>query len=155
MRLSFCASTGWFGSTKSSRLPLPLVSRTNALQPCDAAASLVAKTFLVLSQPATGFCGPPALVHSVLSVSEANCRWCVEKHVSISVNFRFFGSYIANWRFDFSTGNALAEGCSEPFLQKAGLSSPRIRAVNQTRPSLSSIGLCTLAWLSQILSSPQ
>src|SRR5439155_21657209 len=84
-----------------------------------------------------------------------NCRWCVEKQVSISVNFRFFGSYIANWRFDFSTGNALAEGCSEPFLQKAGLSSPRIRAVNQTRPSLSSIGLCTLAWLSQILSSPQ
>src|SRR5207302_5290704 len=139
----------------SSRLPWPLVSRTEAVQPCDAAASPVARNFLVLSQPATAACGPPALVHSVLSASAANCRWCVEKQVSISVNFRVFGSYIASCRVDFSTGKAFAEGWSEPFLQKAGLSSPRIRAVNHTRPSLSNIGLCTLAWLSQIFSSPQ
>src|SRR5580700_8479634 len=155
MRLSFCGSIGWFGSTSSSRLPLPLVSTTSAVQPCDEAASPVARNFLVFSQPTTGFCGPPALVQRVLSPSGANCRWWVEKQVSIRVNFWVFGSYIANWRVDFSTGNALAEGWSEPFLQKAGLSSPRIRAVNHTRPSLSNIGLCTLAWLSQILSSPQ
>src|ERR1700730_14307125 len=155
MRLSFAGSTGWFGSTQSSRLPLPFVSRTNGAQPCEAAASPVARNFFVLSQPATAFCGPPALVHSVSSASKANCRWCVVKQVSISANFLVFGSYIASWRVDFSTGKNLAEGWSEPCLQKAGLSSPRMRAVNQTRPSLSNIGLCTLAWLFQIFSSPQ
>ena len=35
MRLSFAGSIGWLGSTYSSRLPLPLVSRTNGDQPCD------------------------------------------------------------------------------------------------------------------------
>src|SRR5439155_10383206 len=49
----------------------------------------------------------------------------------------------------------LADGWAEPFLQKAGLSSPRMRAVNQTRPSLASTGLFTLAGLFQVFSSPQ
>ena len=36
---SSVGSIGWSGSTYSSRLPLPLVSRTSAVQPCEAAAS--------------------------------------------------------------------------------------------------------------------
>ena len=71
------------------------------------------------------------------------------------MNFLVFGSYIASCRVDLSTGNNFADGWSDPALQNAGLSGPRIRAVNQTRPSLSNIGLWTLAWLAQIFSSPQ
>ena len=62
MRLSLAGSTGWLGSTNSSRLPLPLVSRTNGDQPCDFAASPVSSNILVLTQPATG---PVPLSHSV------------------------------------------------------------------------------------------
>src|SRR5262245_23614704 len=39
IRLSFAGSTGWSGSTYSSRLPLPLVSRMNAVQHCDFCSS--------------------------------------------------------------------------------------------------------------------
>src|SRR5437868_12037715 len=52
-------------------------------------------------------------------------------------------------------GNILADGCSEPVLQKAGFSGGRTREVNHTRPFSSNIGLCMFAWLSQIASSPQ
>ena len=38
-RLSFAGSTGWFGSTYASRLPLPLVSMMSAVQPCDFTSS--------------------------------------------------------------------------------------------------------------------
>ena len=31
-------------------------------------------------------------------------------------------------------GNALAEGCSDPFLQKSGFSMPRTEAANHTLP---------------------
>ena len=41
---------------------------------------------------------------------------------------------IAACRPDFSSGNILAEGWSDPALQKAGSSAGRILAVNQTRP---------------------
>ena len=56
---------------------------------------------------------------------------------------------------DRSTGNSLADGWSEPFLQKSGFAGGRTREVNQTRPFSSNIGLCMLVWLSQIGSSPQ
>src|SRR5437868_14633278 len=52
-------------------------------------------------------------------------------------------------------GNILADGCSEPVLQKAGFSGGRTREVNHTRPVSSNIGLCMLVWLSQIGSGPQ
>ena len=77
------------------------------------------------------------------------------KHVLISVNFSVFGSYMARWRLARSSGNSFADGWSEPFLQKAGLSGGRTREVNQTRPFSSNIGLCMLVWLSQMVSSPQ
>src|SRR5207244_11757361 len=82
----------------------------------------------------TPLCGPPALVHSVLSASSANTRWCVGKHVLISVIFPVFGSYMERWRLDWSTGNSLADGWSDPLLQKSGFAGAPTREVNQTRP---------------------
>src|SRR5580658_8464783 len=78
-----------------------------------------------------------------------------EKHVSTRVNFCVFGSKIENWRCDVASGNSFAEGLSDPALQNAGFDSGRRRAEYQTRPSASNIGLWTIAWLSQISSSPQ
>src|SRR5881409_3873571 len=98
-------------------------------QPCDLASSPVSSNFLRLSQPITPLCGPPALVHSVLSASSANTRWCVGKQVRISVIFPVFGSYMERWRLDWSTGNSFADGCSEPFLQKSGFAGAPTREV--------------------------
>src|ERR1700730_7444261 len=39
MRLSFCRSTGWPGSTAASRFPLPAASSTTARQPWALAAA--------------------------------------------------------------------------------------------------------------------
>ena len=50
--------------------------------------------------------------------------------------FIVFGSSIATWRGERSSGNTLADGWSEPFLQKAGLSMPRTVAASHTRPLL-------------------
>src|SRR6185312_3960016 len=69
-------------SRYGSRLPLPLVSSTSAVQPCDFAASCVRSHIRVFSHPTTPP-PPPLLVHSVLFASEANTRWCVPKQVSI------------------------------------------------------------------------
>src|SRR5215475_4600892 len=103
----------------------------------------------------TPLCGPPALVHSVLLASSAKTRWCVWKHVLIRVILPVCGSYMERWRLDCSIGNSLAEGWSEPFLQKSGFAGGPTREVNQTRPLSSNIGLCMLVWLSQIGSGPQ
>ena len=73
----------------------------------------------------------------------------------MSVTCFVAGSYTASCRPERSTGVALAEGRSDPALQYAGLSAPRIRAVIHNRPRSSNIGLCTVVWLSQIASSPQ
>src|SRR5882757_1216356 len=69
--------------------------------------------------------------------------------------FIVLGSSIATWRADFSSGNALADGWSEPFLHHAGLSMPRTVAASQTRPFLSNIELWLLARVSQSFCSPQ
>ena len=72
MRLSFAGSTGWFGSTHSSRLPLPLVSMTIGVQPCD--FGLVAGLLELLGvEPAEHAARPgrPRSVHSVLLASSA------------------------------------------------------------------------------------
>src|SRR5690606_35165260 len=69
--LSLAGSTGSLGSTYSSLFPLPLVSRINGVQPCEATSSPVSSYFSVSSQPTT--C-PPPLVHSVLLPSSANIR---------------------------------------------------------------------------------
>src|SRR3954464_14580295 len=73
----------------------------------------------------------------------------------MSVKRPLFGSYIERWRFARSTGNTFAEGWLEPLRQNAGLSGGRTRAVNQTRPRPSNIGLCIEVWLSQIGFGPQ
>src|SRR5215831_7145014 len=69
--------------------------------------------------------------------------------------FIVFGSSIDTWRPERSSGNTLADGWSEPFLQKAGLSMPRTAAANHTRPFLSNMPLWLLAFWLQIFSSPQ
>ena len=51
----------------------------------------------------------------------------------MKVYFIVLGSSTAAWREDLSSGKTLAEGWSEPFLQKAGLSIPRTLAESQTR----------------------
>ena len=66
-----------------------------------------------------------------------------------------FGSYIESCRPDSLSGATLADGWSEPFLQKSGFAGGLIRAVNQTRPFSSMIGLWIEVWPSQIASSPQ
>src|SRR3954464_7416951 len=109
-RLSLVGSTGWFASTYSSRLPLPLVSTMIGVQPCDFASSPVSRYILVLSHPTTPLCGPPALVHSVLLASWPKYRWCVLKQVLISDHFPVFGSYIESWRADVSSGAIFADG---------------------------------------------
>src|SRR5438552_12464959 len=116
MRLSFVGSTGWFGSTYASLLPLPLVSSTRGVHPCDFCSSPVSSNIFTLSQPTTSP-PPPLLVHSVLLASFANCRWCVPKHVSIKVTFLVFGSYMASWRPELVTGKACADGWVDPCLQ--------------------------------------
>src|SRR6185295_17935521 len=73
----------------------------------------------------------------------------------MSVILPVLGSYIDRWRVDCSTGVSLAEGWSEPFLQKSGLEDGPTREVNQTCPFSSIIGLCIEVWLSQIASSAQ
>src|SRR5712664_255446 len=73
----------------------------------------------------------------------------------MSVTCVVFGSYIASCRPLVLSGNKTADGWLEPSLQNAGLSLGRILEVIHTRPFSSNIGLCTLAWLCQIASSPQ
>src|ERR1043166_660412 len=51
MRMSLPGSCGLPGSVYSSRTPLPLVSTTSAVQPCDFSMSPVSSSILVLIQP--------------------------------------------------------------------------------------------------------
>src|ERR1700756_6061527 len=120
--------------------------------PCDFPSSPVSSNTLRLSQPTTPDCGPPALVHNVLLASSANTRWWVGKQVRISVILPLLGSYMERWRVDCSIGVSFAEGWSEPLRQKSGWANWPTREVNQTRPGSSLIGLCIVAWLSQITS---
>src|SRR5262245_30361740 len=94
MRLSLVGSSGWLGSVYASRLPLPLVSTTSGVQPCDFPASRVSQNILVLTQPtmASSF-WRLLLSHSVLPASSAKFRWCVPKHVSMNANCLLRGSY--------------------------------------------------------------
>ncbi len=69
--------------------------------------------------------------------------------------FMVLGSSIATWRVDFSSGNSLADGWSEPRLQNAGLSMPRTVAASQSRPLLSNMELWLFARVSQSFSAPQ
>jgi hypothetical protein len=154
-RLSFLGSSGWLGSTQSSRRPLPLASRMNGVQPCDLASSPVSSSILRFSQPATPAPPTPLEVHSVPPASSARIRWCVGKQVEISVHLPEAGSYIDRCRDELASGNTRAEGWLEPFLQKSGLLGWRTRAVAHTRPLSSIIWLCVLVWLSQIGSGPQ
>src|SRR4030095_17239025 len=73
----------------------------------------------------------------------------------MNVYFMVLGSSIERCRLLRSVGKALAEGCSEPFLQKAGLFGPRIVAANHTRPLRSNMPLWLFALLVQTCSLPQ
>ncbi len=69
--------------------------------------------------------------------------------------FIVLGSSIDTCRPERSSGNALADGRSEPFLHQAGFSIPRTAAANHTRPLPSNMPLWLLARWLQICSSPQ
>src|SRR5713101_9721070 len=73
----------------------------------------------------------------------------------MSVACFVFGSYTASCRPLVLSENKTVHGWLEPSLQNAGLSLGRILEVIHTRPFSSNIGLCTLAWLCQMGSSPQ
>ncbi len=53
MRRSFVGSIGWSGSVYASLFPLPLVSRTNVVQPCAFCSSCVLSQIFVSNQPST------------------------------------------------------------------------------------------------------
>src|SRR5262245_28377213 len=128
MRLSFAGSSGWFGSTQASRLPLPLVSTTSGDQPCARPASPVSQNVFVFTQPtsASSFCRL-LLSQSVSFASSPKFRWCVPKQVSMNVNCLVRGSYTVTCR-EFCTkpsgvrvsGYTFAEGCPEAAAQYAG-----------------------------------
>src|SRR5436190_13090131 len=155
MRRSLFGSNGWFGSVYSSRLPLPLVSRMNGVQPCDFCSSPVSSYIFMLIHPAAPLWAPPALAHSVLLASKPNCTWWVGKHVSIILNCCVFGSYIVIWRPEALIGNTFADGWLEPARQNAGVAFGRILEANQIRAFSSKYRLCGLVWASQIFSSPK
>src|SRR5687767_6271800 len=113
----------------------------NGVQPCARSSSPVSSNTLRFSQPTTPTPPPPLLVHKVLLASSAKMRWCVGKQVEISVHLPEGGSYMERWRAAVLIGNAFADGWLEPFLQNSGLFGWRTRAVNQTRPFSSIIGL--------------
>ena len=70
-------------------------------------------------EPSAGLGAMPLPVHGYsprgmdIDSNCANCRWCAPKQVSIKVNFLVFGSYIAAWRPELSSGNNFAEGLSD------------------------------------------
>src|SRR5688572_23973191 len=142
-------------STQASRRALPLVSSTKGLQPCERTSSPVSSNIRRLSHPIAPGPATPALVHSVWFASWANARCCVGKQVLMSVNLPDAGSYIDRCRPDSWMGNAFADGCDDPALQKSGFALGRTRGVNHTRPRSSIIGLWLSVLLSQIGSAPQ
>src|SRR2546425_12538203 len=113
-RLSLVGSSGWLGSTQASRLPLPLVSTTRGVQPCDVPASRVSQNIFVLIQPtmASSF-WRLLLSHSVWSASSAKFKWCVPKHVSMNENCFVFETYNETWReFCTKPADVPADGLS-------------------------------------------
>src|SRR5262245_34022631 len=91
MRRSLVGSAGWFGSVYAvSRLPLPLLSMMNALQPWDAFSSCVLSHVFTSNQPSMPL-GPNE--DQITSLS-SKLRWPHVKHVSIVVVFFVFGSYM-------------------------------------------------------------
>src|SRR5687768_16377782 len=115
----------------------------NGVQPCERRSSFVASKVFTSSQPITPGPTTPGLVHSTLSFEKF--RWCVGKQVRISVHDCECGSKNDRCRFapPFS-GNAFADGWSEPDLHQSGFGSGLMREVNQVRAFSSIIGL----WLS-------
>src|SRR5215471_21300026 len=150
MRLSLVGSTGWSGSTYASRLPFPLVSRTNGAQPCALTSSFVSRYTFVLNQPST-----VPLPENQRTSLLSRFRWCVPKQVSRVVICFVFGSYSSIWRPLWLIGNALADGWVDPSLQNACVWFCLTRAAIHTRPWLSMEKLWAFAWLCHMASSPQ
>src|SRR5262249_33393263 len=136
--------------TYASRLPFPFVSRMNAVHPWAFCSSWVLSNTFVSNQPSTV---PPPVNQSTPLLSKF--RWCVPKQVSIVVTCFVFGSYISICRLLVVMGNATADGCVEPWRQKACVSVGRTRDAIQTRLWPSIAKLCDVVCAVQIASSPQ
>src|ERR1051325_6301051 len=125
----------------------------SGVQPCEARSSFVWSYFFVSSQPITPGPTTPGLSHSTPLLSKL--RWCVGKHVRISVHWLVYGSNMPTWRFaPPSSGYAFAAGRSEPLLHQSGFASGLMREVNQVRARSSIIGLWFSVWPSQYGFSP-
>src|SRR5215467_795917 len=74
MRMSLPGSCGLPGSVQASRTPLPLVSITSGVQPCDFSMSPVSSSILVLSQP-TLPPPPPVENHNVSGFLVQRSSW--------------------------------------------------------------------------------
>src|ERR1700722_5509802 len=120
-------------------LPSPLVSSTWPHQPTAFCSSWVSSYTLVSIQPKMG--PVSSLKYRVSFESLSNCKWCVEKHVSINVNSRVFGSKNEACRPLLLSGNQAAYLLFGSLHQPGSLL-PRIFDVIQTRPLLSIMGLC-------------
>src|SRR6201998_2373098 len=91
MRWSFVGSTGSLGSVHGLViLPSPLVSSTPGIHPCDASSLCVLAHTPVLTQPTLPGGWPKNKLPSA-----PNSLWSVVKHVSVSENSFFSGSYTA------------------------------------------------------------
>src|ERR1700724_1319052 len=102
-------------------------------QPCAFCTRPVSSNILPSSQPTTGVCGPPALVHSVWLASDAKFKWCVGKQVLTNVNLPAAGSYIDRCRLASFSGKTCADGWLDPCLQKSGFAGGWARALNHRR----------------------
>src|ERR1700680_3358648 len=157
MRWSFVGSIGSFGSVHGLViLPSPLVSSTPGIQPCEASSLWVLSHTAVLTHPTEPFCPKNKLP------SAPNSLWSVVKHVSISENSFFSGSYTATSFVERGMGKYWANLLLDPALQKSGclppseaVSPPLILLANQTRPTWSTAALRGCAAASQMFSSPQ
>src|SRR5262245_6256994 len=96
MRVSLPGSVGCPGSVNSSRLPLPLESRTNGAQPIAFWESAVSSNTRVLTQPATRSCSaePQRVVGVVAKLrmvrTEASIDKCIFPRLRIKdVDLRF------------------------------------------------------------------
>ena len=76
-------------SVHSPMVPSPLVSTIIGHQPCAFWRSFVSSQIRVLIHP-IAFESPEK--YSVLSLSSANCKWCVEKHTSNGMTWLIRGS---------------------------------------------------------------
>ena len=132
----------------ASRLPLPLVSRISAVQPCDFAASPVAVEHLRV-QPAdhrAAAARPQRVVGVVAELRMVRAEAGVDERVllRLRIEHRELPGRLAR------PGTASPTDDPSPACRSRGFSGPRTAAASHTRPVRSNIELWLLTLVSQI-----